>query len=106
MAKKAKVTKRTKRSKQDKRKSSTPPVTVEPGCAVEIEFTDAVTNEPETVRRLAHRVVDLLADNGRNDALAESVAGNLGYLVDDFVIDKVTDLLDEARAAAKEAPRG
>ena len=97
MAKKAKVT---------KSKPSEPPVSVEPDCTVELEFTDAVTKEPEMVRRLAHRVVDLLADSGRYDRLTETVSENLGCLVEGFVIDRVTDLLEESRAAGKAVPRG
>ena len=100
MAKKTNPTKRTKR------KASTPPVCVEPDCTVELAFTDAVRKDPETVRRLAHRVVDLLADTGRYDSLAESVTTNLGYLADDFVVEKITDLLEDARAAGKGVPRG
>ena len=100
MAKKAKPTKRAKR------KASKPPVSVEPDCTVELEFTDAVTKEPETVRRLAHRVVEILADSGRDDRVAQFVTDNLAWLVEGFVIDKVTDLLEEARAARKEASGG
>ena len=100
------MAKKTKPKKRAKRKVSEPPVSVTPDCTVELEFTDAVTKESEIVRRLAHRVVDLLADTGRYDQLAESVSSNLCYLVDDFVVEKVTDLLEEARAARKEASRG
>ena len=106
MAKKAKRTKRAKRTKQPKRKSSEPPVSVTPDCEVTLEFTGAFRKDPETVRRLAHRVVDMLADTGHYDALAESLSSHLGYLVDDFVVEKVTDLLEEARAAGKAVPRG
>ena len=100
------MAKKTKRTKRTKRKASEPPVSVEPDCTVELEFTDEVRKDPETVRRLAHRVVDMLADTGRYDSLAESVSSNLGYLADDFVVEKVTDLLEEARAAGKKVPRG
>ena len=100
MAKKAKTAKRAKP------KASEPPVSVTPDCTVELEFTDAVAKDPEIVRRLAHRVVDLLADTDRYDQLAKSVSNNLAYLVDDFVVEKVTVLLEEARAARTEAPRG
>ena len=100
------MAKKTKRTKQAKRKSSTPPVYVAPDCDVRFTFTAAVLEEPETVRRLAHRLVDLLADTRRYQQLSESVTENLACLVDDLVIDKVTDLLEEARAAGKEASRG
>lgn len=100
------MAKKTKPAKRTKRKASEPPVSVEPDCTVELEFTDAVTKEPETVRRLAHRVVEILADSGRDDRVAQFVTDNLAWLVEGFVIDKVTDLLEEARAARKEAPRG
>jgi len=102
----AKKTKPAKRTKRTKRKSSKPPVSVEPDCTVELEFTDAVTKQPETVRRLAHRVVEMLAVSGRHDRVAQFVTDNLAWLVEGFVIDKVTDLLEEARAARKAVPRG
>ena len=103
MAKKAK---RGNGSKRVKRKKPRPPVIVEPECAVEIVLTDAVVRQPETVRRLAHRVVDLLADAGLYKHLSRTVEGNLSRLVDGFVIDRITDFIEEARAAGKEAPRG
>ena len=106
MAKKAKRTKRTKRSKQAKRKASKPPVSVEPECTLELELNEALLRQPETVRRLAHRVVDMLADSGHYKRLSEGVSINLGCLVEGFVIDRITGLIEEARAAGKEAPRG
>ena len=102
----AKKNKGTKRAKRTTRKASEPPVSVEPGCTVELEFTDAVSKDPETVRRLAHRVVEMLGDSGRDDRVAQFVTDNLAWLVEGFVIDKVTDLLEEARAARKAVPRG
>ena len=101
-----KKTKPTKRAKRTKRKASKPPVTVEPYCEVHLELIDADREEPETVRRLAHRLVDMLADTGRHERLSESLSNHLAWLVDDFVIEKVTELLEEARAAGKEVPRG
>lgn len=100
------MAKKTKSEKQTKPTASESPVSVTPDCTVELEFTDAVTKDPETVRRLAHRVVDLLADIGHDDRLAKSVSNNLAYLADGFVVEKVTALLEEARAARKEASRG
>ena len=106
MAKKVKSTKRAKRGKQAKRKASKPLVTVEPECQLSIRLTGGVGDEPETIRRLAHRLVDVMADNGLHDKLEQSVSNNLVWMVDDFVIDGVTALIHEAQAAAKEAPRG
>ena len=93
-----------KKAKRTKPKASEPPVSVEPDCTVELEFTDAVTKDPETVRSLAHRVVDLLADTGRDDRLAKSVSNNLAYLADDFVVEKVTGLLEEAIQGGEVVP--
>ncbi len=100
MAKKAKTAKRVKR------KMSKPPISLEPECPLELALNDTILKEPETVRRLAHRVVEILADNGQDDSLSGFVTYNLAGLADGFVIDRVTDLLEEARAAGKEAPRG
>ena len=98
--------KKAKRTKRTKRKSSEPPVSVEPDCQVNLELTDAVLKEPEMVRRLGHRVVEMLADTGRYDDLAECISDGLGFLVDDFVIARVMELLEESRTAGKEVPRG
>ena len=100
MAKKAKTAKRAKR------KVSKPPISLEPECPLELTLSDAILKEPETVRRLAHRVVDLLADSGHYKHLSQNVSINLGSLVDGFVIDRITRLIEEARAVPKEASRG
>ncbi len=106
MAKKAKPAKRPKRSKRTKRKASKPPVTVELECTLELELNEALLRQPETVRRLAHRVVEILADSGRDDRVAQFVTDNLAWLVEGFVVDKVTDLIEEARTAGKAVPGG
>lgn len=106
MAKKTKPAKRTKRGKRTKRKASKPPASVEPGYTVEFRFTDALLKRQETVRRLAHRVVEILADSGRDDRVAQFVTDNLAWLVEGFVIDKVTDLIEEARSLGKAVPGG
>ena len=100
------MAKKAKRTDRAKRKASKPLLTVEPDCEPHFELTDAVSKEPETVRRLAHRAVDLLADAGHYERLGQSVSIHLGYLVDSFVIEKITDLIEEARGAGKEASRG
>ncbi len=100
MAKKSKPTKRAKR------KAPKPPISVEPDCTMNLEFTRAVSNEPETVRRLAHRVVEMLAESDRAERLSEFVTDNLAALVDGIVVEKITALITEARAAAKAVPHG
>ena len=100
MAKKKNPTKRAKR------KAPKPPICVEPDCTVNLEFTRAVSKEPETIRRLAHRVVEMLAESDRAERLSEFVTDNLAILVNGIVIEKVTALITEARAAAKAVARG
>ena len=100
------MAKKTKRTKRTKPKASEPPVSVTPDVNVRLELTGAVLEEPETVRRLAHRVVEMLADSARDDRLSGFVKDNLVCLVDGFVIERVTALIEEARAARKAVPRG
>ena len=100
------MAKESKPTKRSKRKASESLVHVDQQCDVSVRLTGGVGDEPETIRRLAHRVVDVLADNGLNDKLEQSVSLNLAWMVDEFVIDGVTALIHEARAARKEASRG
>ena len=69
-------------------------------------LTRQLLKEPETVRRLAHRVVDILADSGHHAWLADSVAGDLVCFADDVIVDSVGDLIREAPAPRKEVSRG
>ncbi len=92
--------------KKTKRKKLEPWVTLEDGCAVELRFSDRLEEEPETLRRLAHRTVDLLVDAGHYDWLSGSVAIDLGRLADEIVAERVTELIHEGRAEGKAAPRG
>jgi hypothetical protein len=100
MAKKAKI-KRTK-----KRKQREPLVFLEPECALTLRLSRELQKEPETLRRLAHRVVDLVADSGRYDWLAGSVTGDLVCICDDIVLKNLSDLIREARADGKAVSRG
>ena len=95
-----------KPTERDKRKAEEPPISVEPNCQMDFEFAKAVSKEPETMRRLAHRVVEMLAESDRAERLSEFVADNLAALVDGIVVEKVTALITEARAAAKAVPHG
>ena len=94
------------KKKQAKRQAPEPMVVVAPGCSLDLQFSRELQKEPETLRRLGHLVVDLLADGGRYDWLAESAACSLGCLADDMIVNNVTDLICEARAASKEVARG
>ena len=94
------------KKKRAKGKTLEPMVVIDQECALELRFSRKLEKEPETLRRLAHLVVDLMADSGRHNWLADSVAGNLVCLADDVVIKNVTDLIGEARAAGKAVARG
>ena len=95
-----------KKKKRTKRKKLEPLVTLEDGCAVELRLSERLQDEPETLRRLAHRTVDLLVDAGHYDWLSGSVAIDLGQLADEMVAKRVTELIHEVRAEGKEAARG
>ena len=89
-----------------KRKKPDPLVDLGESNAIEIIFSRRLEKEPETLRRLAHRVVDLLADAGHYGWLSDSVAGELVCLADDVVVKNLTDLIREARTPGKEVSRG
>jgi hypothetical protein len=74
--------------------------------SMEIKFSRRLQKDPETLRRLAHRAVDLLANAGHYAWLADSVAGDLVCLADDFVVKNLTDLIHEARTPGKKVSRG
>ncbi len=88
-----------------KRKKPDPLVDLGQSNSIEIIFSRRLSKEPETLRRLAHRVVDLLADAGHYGWLSGSVADQLGSIADDLVLKNLTDLIHEARAARKEVSR-
>ncbi|UCC31517.1 MAG: hypothetical protein JSU86_04415 [Phycisphaerales bacterium] len=93
-------------AKRAKHKAPAPLVVLDSGCALDFRFSPELRRERETVRRLAHRVVDLLADSGHHGWLADSVAGDLTCIADDIVLNSVTDLVREACAPRKAVSRG
>ncbi|NIS79282.1 MAG: hypothetical protein GTO14_03470 [Anaerolineales bacterium] len=93
-------------AKRAKRKAPAPLVVLDSDYSLQIRFSRELQKEPETVRRLAHRVVDLLADSGHYEWLANSVAGDLTCIADDVVVNNLTDLVREARAPRKGVSRG
>ena len=92
-------------AKRAKREAPVPLVVLDPECSLEIDFSPELQKEPETIRRLAHRVVDLLADSGRYVLLADCVASELVSIADDVVVKNLNDLIREARAPRKAVPR-
>ncbi len=92
--------------KKTKRKKLEPLVYLDGGCAMELSLSSRLEKEPETLRRLAHRAVDLLMDAGHYRWLSRSVAVDLAHVADDLVVDHMTELIHEVRAQGKEAARG
>ncbi len=67
-------------------------------CPMFIYFSREVIAERETMRRLAHRAVDLAVDSGRHYRLGLEVAFNLSFIARDRVDQMVTDLVQEVWA--------
>ena len=85
-------------AKAARRKAPAPLVACEIGDIMIVEFSDEVIEERETFRRLAHHVVDLLVDNGRDKLLHAEVADSLAYLGREQIINHATDLVHEVWA--------
>ena len=81
-----------------KRKAPAPPVVIECHRPMFVYFSPEVIAERETVRRLAHRVVDLVVDSGYHKTLGTYVADNLRLVAQDHVVTKLTDFVHEAWA--------
>ena len=95
-----------KKTKRKKRKKLEPLVYLDGGCVMELSLSSRIEKEPELLRRLAHRAVDLVADAGHYHWLSRSVAGNLADVADDLVVNHMIELVDAVRAEGKEAARG
>ena len=100
------MAKKTRSAKRTKRKAFEPPLTAEPDSELRFEFTDAVRRDPETVRRLAHRAVDLVVDSGCHKLLCTVVADSLAYITRDQCIKNMSDFVHEACVDQKEAADG
>ena len=92
--------------KKTKRRKCEPLVSLRFERPLEFELSKELHKEPEALRRLGHRAVDLLVDAGHYERLSRSTAGNLAHVADDLVIEHMTELLQEVRAEGKEAARG
>ena len=100
------MAKRAKTKKTKTRKAAEPMVSLGRPPVTELTLSNALQKEPEVVRRLAHRTVDLLADKGDYASLARSAESHLHYIVDDVVLEYVNELIREARNPGEEVPRG
>ena len=83
------------------RKGPAPPVTCVFGEFMWVYFSREVIQERETLRRLAHRAIDMAVDSGQDDWLHECVAESLAYIARDDVVKKVTDFVHEVWAEVK-----
>ncbi len=91
-------------AKAAKRKVPATLVVLEPACVLEVWFTGEFS-ELETLRPLAHLVVDILADSARQEALADTLASDLASIAEFLVLKNIADLVQEAGAEAREARR-
>jgi hypothetical protein len=66
---------------------------------INVVLPDEVRRDRNLMRRLHHRVVDLLADKGILECFADDVEERLASLGAEIVSDFVADLLREGRAA-------
>ena len=93
-------------AKAAKPKARAPLVTCEVDPPMFVYFSREVLAERETIRRLAHRIVDMAVDSGSHEWLGAEVAYSLADIARDQVINMVTDLIHEVRAEGKEARHG
>ncbi len=100
------MAKKTKPTKQTRPKAFEPPWEAFPESDKRYEFTDAVRRDPEAVRRLAHRAVDLVVDCGGYKLLCAAVDDNLAYITREQYIKNLSDFFEEASAEQKEATDG
>ena len=88
-------------AKRAKPKAPAPLVLLEPDGSFHVYLSSGLNKERETLRRLAHRVVDLLADSNRCRGLVDTLEGDLEPLCEGVIREYVTDLIGEARAQGK-----
>ncbi len=86
-------------AKRAKPKARAPLIVCEYGEFVIVSFSREVIEDGETLRRLAHRVVDLRVDNGQDEWLHECVARSLAHVARERAVKEATDLVHEVLAA-------
>ena len=95
-----------KKRKKTNRKKLEPWVTMDGGCSIDIRFARRLEKEPETLRRLGYRTVDLLLEGGHHRWLSETLALELTILAGTIVVDHLSELLHEVRAEGKKGRKG
>ena len=95
-----------KKKKKTKRKKLEPLVFLDGDCAMDLRLSRRLEKEPETLRRLGYRTVDLLMDAGRYRWLSETLALDLARLAGEIVAERVTELIHEVRAQGNKSAGG
>ena len=73
---------------------------------IKVTLPESVRGNLGLMRRLNHRVVDIIADHGFVDWLVHDVERRLAVLSADVMFDLTTTLIREARAAPPSAKPG
>lgn len=75
-------------------KPAQPAVDFDGDC--EVTLPDCVCKDVNALRRLHHRMVDLIADNGHTAWMISDIQLCLGALANDLLRDAIRDLIAEA----------
>ena len=92
-------------AKHTRGKSPATLVVLEPEYAMHVWFTGVIF-EPEALRRFAHLVVDYLADRARHAGLLDTMAMDLNWIAQDFVVKHMADLIRHACVPRKGVSHG
>ncbi len=73
---------------------------------LKVRLPESVRGDLRVMRRLHHRVVDLMADIGLLEGLVHDVEARLTVLSFAIVGDYVTEMVREAKASSKTSAKG
>ena len=79
-----------------KTKAANPIAVEDPDGGYAVRLPDSVRDDLEIMRKVAHRVVDEVADRGLLSWLPHTVENNLATLADDIIGEFVLNLVNEA----------
>ena len=100
------MTRKSKPMERAKPKTTELPVSVKPDDEGRRKSIDPVLEQAETVRRLAHRAVDLIVDSGCHKLLSASAVDSLAFITWNEDVKNITDFVQRASAEQKEASDG